>query len=423
VTVTLWSKTAVASHDRPSLEGNHSVDVCVVGAGVGGVTASYFLASGGASVVLLEADRVGSGAMGKSSGFVNAGLWMPPSDIIKAIGEVYGPRLIATLGAAPKKTFDLIKALGLECDARHAGTLQCAPDEAGFNDLKERLAASTNAGSELKVVEAGETARLTGATVYRGALIDFRAGVLQPLSYVRGLAAAAEKAGATIYEKSVAVRFDFSVSRWLISTGGGSIAAKWLLVATEAHMIGAHFDLLREYVPMPYFNAATRPLTNAERAVVMPADLPIVDLRKVVSSYRFDGHGRLIVGSIGEIAGFDGAINRRWVARKVAQLFPKLRGVDIEFAWVGTIGITSNHMPTVHRIGAQAFALGGYNGRGIAAGTVFGERVSDVILGRLREEALPVPVTEPRVARLAGLRANAFRTGAAAFHVIDARWK
>jgi glycine/D-amino acid oxidase-like deaminating enzyme len=422
VTVTLWSETATAARNRPPLEASRSADICVIGAGVGGVAASYFLAAGGASVVLLEADRIGSGAVGKSSGFVNAGLWVPPSDIIKAIGEVYGPRLIATLAAAPRKTFNLISELGLECDARHDGTLQCAPDQEAFDDLKDRLAASTGMAGELKLVGAEETARLTGTTAYRGALVDYRAGVLQPLSFVRSFARAAEQAGVTIHEKSSAVKFDHAGGRWTISTERGSVSARWLLVATEAHTVGAHFGLLREYVPMPYFNAATRPLTYQEKAVVMPAGQPIVDLRKVVSSYRFDAHHRLIVGSIGEMAGLDGAINRDWMARKIARLFPALRGIEMEYAWVGMIGVTNDHMPTVHRIGRQAYALGGYNGRGIAAGAVLGELLARVILGHLPESGLPVPVTEPGVARLAGLRGKALRAGAAAYHMVDARW-
>ena len=419
---TLWSETAVAPRNQPSLEEGRSADICVVGGGVGGVAASYFLAAGGASVILLEADRIGSGAAGKSSGFANAGLWVPPSDIIKAIGASYGARLIGMLGAAPRKTFDLINTLGLECDAKHAGTLQCAPDEAAFNDLRERLAASSSPASELKLVEADETARLTGTTAYRGALVDYRAGVMQPLSYVRSLAVAAEKAGATIYEKSTAVRFDYANDRWTVSTEQGSVSAKWLLVASEAHMIGRHFGLRREYVPMPYFNAATRPLTRAEKAAVMPAGQPIVDLRKVVSSFRFDAHDRLVAGSIGEVASLDGVINRNWIARKIARLFPRLRGIEMEFAWAGTIGVTNNHMPTVHHIGRHAYALGGYNGRGLAAGTVLAEMLSQVVLGRLQEADLPVPVTEPGIARLAGLRGKALRSAAAAFHLIDARW-
>jgi glycine/D-amino acid oxidase-like deaminating enzyme len=373
-------------------------------------------------VILLEADRIGSGAVGKSSGFVSAGLWVPPSDIVKAIGEVYGPRLIKALGTAPRVTFDLINTLGLDCGASHAGTLQCAPDEIAFNDLKERRAASSSPASELKLVDAEETVRLTGTTAYRGALVDYRTGVLHPLSFVRSLAVAAEKAGATIREKSAAIGFDYAGDRWTVSTERGRVSAKWLLVASEAHTIGAHFGLLREYVPMPYFNAATRPLKSAERPAVMPAGQPIVDLRKVVSSYRFDGHDRLVVGSIGEVSGLDGAINRNWIARKISRLFPQLRGIEIECAWAGIIGVTNTHMPTVHRIGRHAYALGGYNGRGIAAGTVLGELLSQVILGRLQETDLPVPVTEPGVARLASLRGKALRSGAAAFHMIDARW-
>lgn len=421
MSATLWSKTAIASPDRPALEGERRADICIVGAGVSGVAAGYFLASSGASVVLIEADRVGSGAAGKSSGFVNAGLWVPPSDIIKAIGETYGPRLIDLLGDAPRRLFELIDRLGLECDAENRGTLQCAPDDAAFSDLKDRLAGWTGRAGDLKLVDADEAAKLTGSTIYRGALVDYRAGVLQPLSFVRSLAHAAEGAGAAIFENSLARAFEWVRDRWRVATPRGIVTAKWLLITTEAHMIGARFGLAREYVPMPFFNVATRKLTADERAAVMPAGQPIVDLRKVVSSYRFDAHGRLVVGSIGEMSGLDGGINRRWALRKIGRLFPMLRNVGIDYAWSGCIGLTDNHMPTVHVIGRNAYALGGYNGRGIAAGMVLAEEIAKVILGERKEQDLPVPVTTPKATRLPAIRGKVLRAGAAAFHVMDAR--
>ena len=418
----LWQATGIPPRPKPSLDGRQTVDVCVVGGGVGGTASAYFMSRSGATVILLEADRIGSGAAGKSSGFVNAGLWAPPERIFKAIGEIYGARLIALLGEAPRKTFDLIRRLGLECEANNSGTLQCAPDDLAFADLKARFASWDSQLGDIRLADAAETAQLTGTSAYRGALIDYRAGVLQPLSYVRSLARAAESAGATIYENSLADAFRFSDGHWHIRTKYGGVSARSLLITTEAYTIGSMFGLAREHVPMPYFNAAIRPLTASERSKVMPAGQPIVDLRKVVSSYRFDSQGRLIVGSIGELAGLDGAVNRQWVSRKIARLFPTLRGVEVEHAWTGRIGVTKNHMPTIHRLGPQAYALGGYNGRGIAAATVLAELLSDVIMGRMPKEDLPVPLTDPSIARMRMARSGGIRVGAATFHLMDGHW-
>ncbi|NKF34113.1 FAD-binding oxidoreductase, partial [Pseudomonas sp. BGM005] len=84
-------------------------------------------------------------------------------------------------------------------------------------------------------LDAAETARRIGSDAYTGALLDLRAGTLQPLAYARGLAHAAVKAGVAIHTSSPVIATERSGSRWTVKTENGAVSADWIIVATDAY--------------------------------------------------------------------------------------------------------------------------------------------------------------------------------------------
>lgn len=422
----LWERSAPPAPATTPLAADRDVDVAVIGAGFTGLSAALHLAEGGASVAVLEGVEVGFGGSGRNVGLVNAGMWVMPSDLPAALGETHGKRLLDLLGNAPAVVFDLVKRHGMECEAEPRGTLHCAVGAGGFKELRERADQWRALGASVHLLGAEETARKVGTTAYAGSLLDLRAGTIQPLAYARGLAAAAIAAGATIHTGSPVVSVADEGSAWRLRTPEGAVRAGWVVVATNAYtsaLVDGVWPAVREeLVHLPYFNLATPPLPAELRRSILPDREGAWDTREVLSSFRFDRAGRLVFGSVGALRGTGLAIHRDWGRRAMTKLFPQLRGIGFETEWYGQIGMTANNLPRFHRFGRRVVGFSGYNGRGIAPGTVFGRTLARHVLGELSEADLPLPVTDPEPARYRAAKEAYYEVGAQVAHFAGARF-
>ena len=418
----LWQKTAPDPPPTTPLGASLRADVAIIGAGFTGLSAALHLARAGAKVIVLEAEEIGSGGSGRNVGLVNAGLWETPQSVLQRLGPDYGRRLLALLDAAPALVFELISQHSMDCEASRSGTLHCAPDAKGEAELRRREAEWRQLGAAVTLLDAKETVRLTGSRLYRSALLDRRAGTLQPLGYARSLAAAAMRAGALVFTASPALSWERAQSAWRIPAARGAVTADWVVVTTGAYTRHLTGRLRRQQIQLPYFNFATEPLPDKALGSILPEGQGIWDTRAVLRSFRLDQAGRLIVGSVGTLSGWHGSVHRDWAQRTVLRTFAQLQPVSFPFAWYGMIDMTSDHMPRLHRLDPQVIAATGYNGRGIAPGTAFGQQLALHVLGRLREDELPLPITMPSAPALQVLRETLFSHGSAIVHQLDERW-
>ncbi|RIY01382.1 FAD-binding oxidoreductase [Aureimonas flava] len=418
----LWERSAPPPPPTTPLRDDAEADVAVVGGGFTGCSAALHLAEGGARVVLLEAAEIGFGGSGRNVGLVNAGMWVMPDDLPAALGEVYGPRLLELLGDAPRTVFELVERHGIDCEAERAGTLHCAVGRAGLAEITERARQWRARGAPVHLLDAAETARKVGTGAYSGALLDERAGTIQPLAYARGLAGAAIAAGARLHTGSAVLEAVDDGACWDLRTAGGTLRASAVIVATDAYTGALWPEVRREQVHLPYFNMATAPLGDNLRRSILPERQGAWDTREVLSSFRFDRAGRLVVGSVGALRGTGGPVHRDWGRRALARLFPQLGKVAFEHEWYGMIGMTENSLPRFHRLARNVVSFSGYNGRGIAPGTVFGRCLAQLVLGEIAEADLPLPVTEPADAPRRALREAWYDVGSQVAHLAGARF-
>jgi len=375
--------------------------------------------------VVLEAAEVGFGASGRNVGLVNAGLWVMPDELPGRLGAVHGARLLRALGDAPSMVYDLVARHGIACEAVRHGTLHCAVGPAGLAGLRHRAEQWRRHGAPVRLLDATEAAARTGTSAYAGALLDLRAGTIQPLAYVRGLARAALAAGARVHGGSPVVAVEDLGSAWRVRTrDGGEVDAAWVVVATNANALpaGPWPALMSEIVRMPYFNLATAPLPEALARTILPNREGAWDTRSILSSFRLDQANRLVFGSIGALRGTGRAIHRDWGRRALARLFPALAGIPFEHAWYGWIGTTADALPRLHRLGRNVVSCSGYNGRGIAPGTVFGRELARLVLGQAGQDELSLPITELAPAGFKALREAFYEAGAQVAHGVGARW-
>lgn len=411
----LWQSTADSAPETRPLIGAIKADVAIIGAGFTGLSAALHLAERGVEVVVLEAETIGHGGSGRNVGLVNAGLWTPPDEVEQSLGKAEGTRLNAVLAEAPALVFELIRRHAIKCEATRNGTLHCAAGSTGLRDIENRLRQQQARNAPVELLDAPETASRTGTNAYRAALLDHRAGTVQPLAYAQGLARAAQHAGAVIHEQTPALSWTQDGQGWRIETPKGQLSAERLIEATNAypaHTTGARFTNVH------FFQCATAP---------MPGNIPILkggegcwDTGLVMTSFRRDAAGRLLIGAVGCLDGLGRGIHRKWARRKLAALFPDLSDHPFEYDWHGRIAMTQDHLPKVVETGPGAVAIFGYSGRGIGPGTCFGKAAADWALGT--PDAFPITPMQSYREPLTGLRARYYETGARLIHGVSGRF-
>ena len=414
--------TAPPAPDTRALAGAETADVAIIGGGYTGLSTALHLAKKGIRAIVLEAGDVGFGGAGRNVGLVNAGMWVMPDELPNVLGNVYGDRLLTLLGDAPAAVFDLVKTYDIACELRTEGTLHCGVGQAGLDELKQREAQWQARGAPVRLLSPSETAAAVGTDAYSGALLDLRAGTIQPLAYVRGLATAALSEGARIFTQSPALNVDPDGKAWRVTTANGSVTAPWVVMATDAYTQGPWEIIRREQVHLPYFNLATESLPEAIRSTILPGGQGAWDTREVLSSFRMDARGRLVFGSVGALKGVAETIHRDWALRALHRLFPHIGKVKFEAEWYGQIGMTDDNLPRFHKFAETVIGISGYNGRGIAPGTVMGRILAALIAGDMTEADLPLPVTAPSEAKLRAFKEVYYAVGAQAVHLTDSRF-
>lgn len=412
----LWERSAPAGPAPCGLTGDIRVDVVVIGAGYTGLSAALHLAERRVSVAVLEAAQVGFGGSGRNVGLVNAGLWVMPEVVVQRLGPTYGPRLLERLGEAPGRVFELVARHDIACEPVRSGTLHCGIGRAGFTQLEERARQWTALRAPIELLGPAETTLRTGSRIFSGALFDARAGTVQPLAYVRGLARAAVANGAALFTDSAVLSAERIEDTWVVRTSSGSARANWVVVATDAYAEGPWRVAREEQVHLPYFNFATPPLDEPVRKSILPGGEGAWDTRKALSSFRLDGAGRLIFGSVGSLRAGEADVHEQWAKRALGKMFPQLGRIEFEHDWYGHIGMTADSLPRFHTYAPGVIGFSGYNGRGIAPGTVFGAILADLICGDRQLSELPLPLTAPKAARFRGLREGLHRAGSRALH-------
>ena len=393
--VSIWNTTAVETEPSQNSAVEGQVDVAIVGGGFTGLSTALHCVERGLSCHVLEASQIGFGGSGRNVGLVNAAAWLPPQDVRKILGEDDGDRFISHFSRAPDYVFSLIKKYQIQCNATQTGTFHAADGPVGFTDLVSRKAEWDRLGEPVDLLSRDEAESYIGSSAFYGALLDRRAGTINPMGYCRGLARVAIAAGALISIGARAKKLQQETGMWRVITNKGTLMARNVVLGTNAYTDDLWPGLKYSFTKINYFQLATRPLGDRIKHI-LPEQQGLWDTGKIMFSLRRDDSERLIIGSMGNVMGNQsGGVSHRWAQKKLAHLFPKLGWVDFDEAWQGQIAMTPDHLPHIHKLADNLYSPIGYNGRGITTGTVFGQALAGLLTGD-SEEKLPVPLLTMR---------------------------
>jgi sarcosine oxidase len=399
----LWAATAGAAPATPPLEGDHRFDIAIVGGGFTGLSAALHAARARARVCVLEAGEPGWGASGRNGGQVIAGFKLDPDQIIAKYGGPRGERLVELGDTAPALVFDLVERYGIVCGAARSGWIQAAHGPGARREVEARAAQWAARGAPVEVLDAAAVARLIGTGGYAGGLLDWRGGRLQPLSFARGLAAAAIAQGALVAGRSPVTAMTRADGLWHLATPAARVTADKVLIATNGYSGDLAHPLGRSLVAVASFLIATGPLGEGLASTILPEGHVMSDTRKLLTYARLDDDGRLVVGGRG---GFSDPTSDRHFAHveaALARLYPLASAEKIEFRWSGRVAITRDYMPHYHEPAPGVSALVGFNGRGLAMATALG-RAAGLVLATGERGHMPLPALPVRPIPFSSLR-------------------
>ena len=391
----LYAATARPAPATPPLDGDRQADVVVVGGGFTGLSTALHLAERGTDVVLLEANEPGWGASGRNGGQVNPGLKYDPDQVEADFGPDLGSRMVRFAWAAPETTFTLIRRWQIACDALQSGTLRAAYRPRAAEGVRRSAEQGMRRGMPVTLLEAEAARAATGTNRYLAVMRDVSGGHVQPLDYSRGLARAAQQAGATVHGGTRVTGLRRANGAWHVATPTGTVRASAVVLGTNGYTDDLLPDLRRSIVPVFSAIAATAPLDPAVVRAVMPARSALYESGHITVYLRVDQAGRLLIGGRGPqqpIAGFDPI---RYLIAYAERLWPALRGVTWTHGWNGQLAITRDHYPHLHQPAPGLIACLGYNGRGVALSTAMGGEIAKFATGtEARDLDMPVvPIT------------------------------
>lgn len=381
---------------RAALTDSIDTDVCVIGGGLAGCSTALHLAQRGYRVTLIEARQIGAGASGRSGGQLLPGIACGQVALEKLAGTSDATKIWQLTVEALRLQRELMERHDIDCDYR-AGHMQVAIKPRHERDLRAELQLLQDRyGYDTLHWMAEEELRATLATTrYRCALFDAGAGHLDPLKYVRGLARAAERAGASLYENSRAISYRRAANRIEVRTsghgdsdsvaGGGRVRARSLVLCANASLGSLAPTLApalaRKIVGVSTYIVATAALGRERAEALIRNDAAVADTQWVLDYFRRSADHRLLFGGRVSYSGVDPLGTRRATRARMLQVFPQLADVPIEFAWGGEVDITRNRAPHFGRLEPEVYFLQGFSGHGIALTGIAGALVAEAIAG------------------------------------------
>ncbi|MEY8827809.1 NAD(P)/FAD-dependent oxidoreductase [Sedimentitalea sp. XS_ASV28] len=365
----IWADTAPAAPTSTPLKESLRCDVLVIGGGFQGLSAALHLAEAGTDVVLLEAQEPGFGASGRNGGQVIPGLKDDPD----TLDRLWGPEATAFAGETADTLFALVARLGIACDAVQSGWIQAGNRQVHLPVLQARMRQWQARGVAADWLDAEAMARVTGARGFLGGWRDPRAGRIHPIKLARGLAQAAEAAGARIFGQTPVARLVPSGGYWQARLpGGAQVTAERAILASNVYTPASlEPRLARATVQANSFQVATAPLSAEQLARILPGGEVVSEARRVGTYFRIGPQNRLMLGGRGSFADPRDADAFARIEAELAKLFEAR--FEITQRWFGRVGMTPDHRIRLCIPAAGLLAATGFNGRGVALSVSLGK--------------------------------------------------
>lgn len=368
----------IASTDDPgypTLPGELSTPIAVVGGGIVGLTVAYLLQSEGVDVTVLEAGKLAAGVSGHTTGKVTAGHGLVYSRLERGWGVDAARGYAESQTAALELVCSLTEKLRIDCDLERAPNFVFGESEPELRLLEDEVECAQRAGLPVRLERDLDVPFPARAAVRLDGQAQFH-----PRKYLLGLARAAEDAGARIFQDVRVTSLGGSRDAPLLETMRGVVRADRVVLATHVPITSRGVFFARVHQRRAYAIAAE----HAEPAVDgmwINVGSPTRSLRE--TPLPEGGRLLLLVGE-GHRVGQEEDTPRRY-ARLQEYLREHFQEAEVTHRWSTQDAYPVDGVPYIGRVGgndARVYVATGFGGWGMTGGTLAGGLLADALLRR-----------------------------------------
>jgi glycine/D-amino acid oxidase-like deaminating enzyme len=364
--------------ERSRLSFDLDVDICVVGAGLAGLTVALEAARLGASVAVLEGRHVGWNASGHQLGTVMPGYGLPIGDLIARIGfedtrELWALSRQGAEYVRANATEELMPGIALS-----EGALEVSNVDVGDQLISRLQMLGEDFETEVEGWQVDRVRDQLKTGHYFHGVYYPKAFQIDGRQYVHGLAALARRAGARIFEDTPVVSIDSSGIRKRIVTPSARLRASHIVLAGNIHLGATLRRLSETLLPVWRYAAVTAPL--GERLAEAIAFQGSVTDSDGIDHFRIVDGDRLMWASpettwAARPGRFAGSI-----ARRIRTIFPQLGRVEIAETFGGAVGQTVHGMPQIGQLRRGLWVASGFGRQGLNTSAMAGQLIARSIL-------------------------------------------
>lgn len=368
--------------EQSSLNECVRADVCVVGAGLTGLSAALELAQAGFSVVVLEGKRIAWGASGRNGGQAISGY---------ACGETPFEHQM-TLDEA-KTAFNLtvegldlmrerIRRHHIDCDwVNGYMTAAVKPKSVkGLFDWAQRMARVYDY-PHLQTIDRSEISTWVASPRYCAGVLDKNAAHLHPLKYTLGIARACLDAGVQIFECSLVTGITHTEPA-VVKTAHGQVSADFVVLAGNVYLQAVESSIAKRIMPVGTYIVATEQLPHDLATGLIKNRVAVCDNNFVLDYFRVTNDDRMLFGGRVSYSGLTPPNLPQAMRSTMLRAFPQLASAQIEYCWGGFVDVTMNRAPDFGRIAPNVYYLQGFSGHGLVLTGIAGKLVAEAVRGQ-----------------------------------------
>ncbi|MCM3901167.1 MAG: FAD-dependent oxidoreductase [Pyrinomonadaceae bacterium] len=384
-TVSIWMDTGPLLKESP-LSKDARADVCIVGAGIAGMTTAYLLSKEGKSVIVLDDGPIGGGMTGRTTAHLVNALDDRYFELERLHGEK-GARLAAeSHTAAIDRVEAIVKSERIDCEFERLDGYLFVPPGDPKSVLDDEVEAALRAGLKLeKVARAPIDCYDTGAALRFPHQAQFH-----PLKYLAGLAQAIKKSGGRIHTETHAGKIEGGDRAVIETSAGALVTAEAVVVATNSPVNDLFAIHTKQAAYQTYVIGARVPRGSVNKALYWDTPDPYHYLRIETIGTGASAYDVLIVGGEDHKTGQEDDANRRFgiLERWTRLRFPMVE--SIEYRWSGEVLEPIDGLAFIGRNPMDepnVFIATGDSGNGMTHGTIAGILITDLIMERENEWA------------------------------------